>query len=260
MRRSAPKATTSACACSSAAAPRWCRPMTSPATSRSSRSARWRWRRSRPTTSSRASPIPPCWRRRGPSSICSIPNCRRSPCSRTARCAPRRRVLRSRASPNRKAPPRRPASAAWCWSRAMASTAPISSPAAASACRRSPAKAPRWRPTTTIPARCMPPILNRLKRSDAPPANARWRGSIRARSRPPRFRSSTTSGCRARWSGISPARSTAVRSRARPASSRTSAASGCSVRASASSTIRCASAGSARGRSTRRASPAAPSR
>ena len=42
------------------------------------------------------------------------------------------------------------ASAAWCWRPATASTAPISAPAPASACRRSPARAPRWRPTTTI--------------------------------------------------------------------------------------------------------------
>ena len=59
---------------------------------------------------------------------------------------------------------------------------------------------------------------------------------------------------RARWSAISPARSTAPRSRARRASSRTGWASGCSRPASAWLMIRCANAACARGRSMPRGS------
>ena len=101
--------------------------------------------------------------------------------------------------------------------------------AAASACRRSRARAPRWKPTTTSPARCMPPISSRPRRSGAPPASARWRGSIRARSTPPRCRSifdKRVCGLAGRASRRRDQRQ--LRSRARRASSRTSAASACS--------------------------------
>ena len=87
------------------------------------------------------------------------------------------------------------------------------------------------------------------------PASARCGGSIRARPRPRRCRSSTTRASPAAWSAISSAPSTAPRSRAAPASSRTRWASRSSPRASASSTIRTARAACAPSRSTAKASP-----
>ena len=46
----------------------------------------------------------------------------------------------------------------------------------------------RWRPTTTSPRRCTPPISMRRRRSGGAPARRPWRGSIRARFRPGRCR------------------------------------------------------------------------
>ena len=95
--------------------------------------------------------------------------------------------------------------------------------------------------------------------SGAPPASARSSGSIRARSRPRRCRSCSTGGSRAALvghlasaiNGAAVARKTSfLRDKLRRAAVRAAA--------SASSTIRCASAGCARVRSTARASPARP--
>ena len=106
------------------------------------------------------------------------------------------------------------------FSRRLSRLAPLRS-----RCRRSPAKAPAWRPTTTSPRRCTPPISTRRRRSAGAPASARSRGSIRARSRPGRCRWCSIPASPARSSGIWSAPSTARRSRARRASSRTSWAS-----------------------------------
>ena len=120
------------------------------------------------------------------------------------------------------------------WSPATASPAamPVTR-ITGSASRCSPAKAPPWSATTIIVERAVhgADLRGPAPSSASAPASARCAGSIRARRRPRRCRSSTTRASPAAWSAISPAPSTAPPSPAAPASSRTSWASASSRRA-----------------------------
>ena len=259
--RSAPRATTSACACSSAAARRWCRPTISPATSRRSPSARSRWRRSRPRTSSPALPILRMLATAFPDLDLLDPE------------LPSVAVLEERALR---------AEAAGL---AVKGVTKSEGASASAEHRRHGAGDQRRLPRrlSRLPLRLQHVGDRRRRHRDgdrlrlhqrAARRRSRIAGEGRAHRR--RARGGAAQSAQGRdhqgagrlrpaGGGLAGRASRQrdqrqLRSRARPASSRTSAASGCSAPASASSTIRCASAGSARGRSTARASPASGSR
>ena len=132
----------------------------------------------------------------------ALPGCRDAGAARARRrggCA--RRQGRQQVGRRQR---RRPASAAWCWSPATDSAAPMSARAIRCPWWRSPAKAPAWSATTILPPRCMPPISKRRRRSAQSPASAQSSGSIRARSRRGVCRSCSIRASPTRWSGHSP--------------------------------------------------------
>ena len=163
-----------------------------------------------------------------PSSICSILNCRRSPCLRRARarrgggvCGQGRQQIggRIRIGQHR----RDGAGDQPRFSRRLSRlTARLSMSAIAG---EGTAMETDYDYSRALHAA----DLKRRKRSGGVPASARWRGSIRARSRPQGAGGLRQAGGELAGRRISPARSTARRSRARPASSGTSSASGCSL-------------------------------
>ena len=209
----------SGCASLSAAARRWSRPTTSRRTAPSSPSARSRWRASRRKTVRRARRPGRAWRATFPISICSIRSCRASPSSKSAPARAEGAALAVKGVTK---------SGGASASAGIGGMVLVTSHGFRGAYlgsrheRLDEAIAGEGtgmeRDYDFSSARSRRRSRSRREDRAHAPASARSSGSIRARSRPSACRSCSTRASRARWSAISPARSTAARSRARRAS------------------------------------------